>query len=79
MNKFWITYLVLLLPFFIVNGILTGTGPDNPVVWYNNAENLQLRILTIPVEDFAYGMTLILWNIVLFEAFSKKRSLGCKT
>ncbi len=78
MNKFWVAYLVLLLPFFIVNGILTGTGPDNPVVWYNNAENLQLRILTIPVEDFAYGMTLILWNIVLFEAFSKKRNLGRK-
>lgn len=77
-SNFWIAYLVLLLPFFIVNGILTGTGPDSPVVWYNNAENLALRIFTIPIEDFVYGMTLILWNIVLFETFSKKRSLDIK-
>ena len=77
-SNFWIAYLVLLLPFFIVNGILTGTGPDRPVVWYNNAENLGLRILTIPIEDFVYGMTLILWNIVLFETFSKKSSLERK-
>ena len=72
LNTFWIAYLVLLLPFFIVNGLLTGTGPDHPVVWYNNTENMQLRTLTIPIEDFAYGMTLILWNITLFETFSKK-------
>jgi lycopene cyclase domain-containing protein len=72
MANFWIAYFILLLPFFIVNGILTGTGPDSPIVWYNNAENSGLRVLTIPVEDFLYGMTLILWNIVLFEFTSKK-------
>lgn len=73
-SNFWMAYLILLLPFFIVNGMLTGTGPDTPVVWYNNAENLGLRVLTIPVEDFVYGLTLILWNIALFETFSKKHS-----
>lgn len=77
--NFWVAYLVLLLPFFIVNGILTGTGPDSPVVWYNNAENMGLRVLTIPVEDFAYGMTLILWNSMLYETFSKKKTLELKT
>jgi lycopene cyclase domain-containing protein len=78
-NNFWIAYIILLLPFFIVNGILTGRGSASPVVWYNNAENLRLRLLTIPVEDFVYGMTLILWNIVLFETFSKKISREHKT
>jgi lycopene cyclase domain-containing protein len=72
LSDFMISYLVLLLPFFIVNGILTGTGPDSAVVWYNNSENLGIRVLTIPVEDFFYGMNLILWNVVLFEMFSKK-------
>ncbi len=67
-----ISYLVLLIPFFIVNGILTGTGPDSPVVSYNNDENLHFRLLTIPIEDVFYGMTLIFWNIILFELFSKK-------
>ncbi len=67
-----ISYLVLLLPFLIVNGILTGTGIEDPVVWYDNTKNSGIRILTIPVEDFFYGMTLILWNIILFETVLKK-------
>lgn len=64
-------YLVMLVPFFIVNGILTGTGLENPVVWYNNEENLDFRILTIPVEDAVYGFLLIGANISLYEYFKK--------
>lgn len=63
-------YLILLLPFFIVNGILTGTGLDEPIVWYNNDENLGIRVLTIPIEDFFYGMLLIFANLTLFEWWS---------
>jgi lycopene cyclase domain-containing protein len=70
-GRFYLVYLVLLIPFFIVNGILTGTGPDNPVVVYNNSENLGLRLFTIPVEDVFYGMELILLNILFFEQFKK--------
>jgi len=76
LSKFLISYVILLIPFFIVNGILTGTGPDSPVVWYNGAENLGVRIVTIPVEDFFYGMILILWNVILFEIFSKTFNHG---
>lgn len=72
-TAFLISYLVLLVPFFIVNGILTGTGIPGEVVWYNNAENLGLRILTIPIEDFAYGMLLIALNVILFEALRNRR------
>ncbi|MGB0999896.1 MAG: lycopene cyclase domain-containing protein [Flavobacteriales bacterium] len=59
--KFFVTYLIILLPFFIVNGILTGSFIDNEVVWYNNLENTNLRIGTIPVEDtiYAFGMLLL--------------------
>jgi lycopene cyclase domain-containing protein len=61
------TYLVLLIPFFIVNGILTGTGLNEPVVWYNNQENLGLRLLTIPFEDIFYGFELIVLTVFGFE------------
>jgi len=60
-------YPILLVPFMIVNGILTGYGLTEPVVWYNNAENLSIRILTIPVEDVVYGFELIILTIFIYE------------
>ena len=70
--KLFFSYLILLIPFFIINGILTGSGLENPVVWYNNDENLGIRILTIPVEDIFYGFELILLNVFLYEFFKTK-------
>lgn len=67
--KLFSIYPLLLIPFFIVNGVLTGTGLDAPVVWYNNEENLGLRMLTIPVEDTFFGLELILLNIFFYECF----------
>ncbi len=68
-------YPVLLIPFFIVNGILTGSGLEQPVVWYNDAENLGIRIFTIPVEDIFYGFELILLNIFFYEYFLNKNEI----
>jgi lycopene cyclase domain-containing protein len=73
LGRFYFTYLFLLIPFFIVNGILTGSGIDEPVVWYNNAENLGWRIATIPIEDIFYGMLLIAMNISIFERLQRTR------
>lgn len=65
-------YAVLLFPFLIVNGILTGTGLQEPVVRYNDAENLGIRLLTIPVEDIFYGFELFLLNLLLYLHFTNK-------
>ncbi len=70
-NRFYITYLFISVPFLIINGILTGAFIENEVVWYNNQENLGIRIFTIPIEDFAYGFSLILGILLLREKFQK--------
>ena len=64
-RHFYLTFLLILIPFIVVNGILTGTLIDGEVVWYNNRENLGIRFLTIPIEDFGYGFSLILLNLML--------------
>lgn len=69
LNRFYITYLVILIPFFIVNGILTGTFIEGEVVWYNGSEITGLRILTVPFEDIMYGFSLIFLNLMLMEKF----------
>ena len=59
LSSFYITYLVLLIPFTIVNGILTGTGIESEIVWYNPDHNFNIRMLSIPIEDIFYGLSLI--------------------
>lgn len=64
--QFYAVYAVLLIPFLIVNGLLTGTGLSAPIVWYNPSGIIGFRILTIPFEDIFYGMGLILSNVWLY-------------
>ncbi|MBE9602312.1 lycopene cyclase domain-containing protein [Pedobacter sp. MC2016-24] len=71
--KFYVIYSILLIPFLIVNGMLTGTGLEEPVVWYNAQKIIGFRILTIPIEDTFYGMGLILSNLMIYK-YLKKRS-----
>ena len=67
MPKFYLIYGVLLIPFLVVNGLLTGTGLASPVVWYSPKGIIGLRLLTIPFEDIFYGMGLILSNVWLYS------------
>jgi lycopene cyclase domain-containing protein len=68
-GHFYLSFMFVLLPFLLVNGALTGSGVEEEVVWYNDAENLGLRIGTIPFEDVFYGLDLILLNVILYKFF----------
>lgn len=77
MKDFYITYFLITVTFFIiVNGILTGgmTGGylNNPPVFYNNSETLNIRFWTIPIEDFFYSFLLLLSNTYFYEFFKIK-------
>lgn len=63
MRKFIISYFIILVPFVIVNGTLTGSYTPEPIVWYNDGQILGYRFLRIPVEDFLYTFSLIILNI----------------
>jgi lycopene cyclase domain-containing protein len=69
LNRYYLAYFVALLPFYIVNGVLTSI----PIVLYNNAENLGKRVGTIPLEDHFYLMALLLMNIGFFEYFKQRK------
>src|SRR5690554_5298384 len=62
-------FTVLMLGFFPVNGVLTGTGIDSPIVNYNPGDFLGIRMLTIPIEDAVYGYTQFLLGIYFFNRF----------
>jgi lycopene cyclase domain-containing protein len=70
-GKASLVFTILMLGFLPVNGVLTGTGLESPIVNYNPNEFLNIRILTIPIEDAVYGYTQFLWNIYLFKRFRK--------
>lgn len=72
----WITkasvvFALLMLGFFPVNGILTGSFIENPIVNYNPADFLGIRMFTIPVEDAVYGYTQFLLVLYFFKHFKK--------
>jgi lycopene cyclase domain-containing protein len=73
LGRLYLGYLVSLVPFVIVNGILTGSWIPEEVVWYDNAYNLGIRILTIPVEDSIYLLLLLLLVTTVYEHFEKRR------
>ncbi len=73
MGRFYLAFAVIIIPFLIVNGILTGSFIDEPVVWYNNDENMGVRIGTIPVEDMVYALLMLLMSVTIWEVRGEGR------
>jgi len=65
-------FLILMFGFLPVNGILTGSFIDSPIVNYNPSEILNIRIFTIPIEDTVYGYTEFTLIWYFFQYFRKR-------
>lgn len=78
---------VLISPLFLMsNGVLTGItfweypflndevhNIANSIVWYNNDHNIQFRLFTMPIDDVAYGMLMLLLTTTGYEKFQATR------
>ncbi len=60
---FIVGYIISLIPFFIVNGLLTSI----PIVLYDDTENIAFRWFTIPFEDSFYMMGLLMINTLVMR------------
>ncbi len=75
-GKASVVFLILMLGFFPVNGVLTGTGLESPIVNYNPEAFLTIRLLTIPIEDAVYGYAQFLLVLYFFKMFQKLNQHG---
>lgn len=67
LGRFFLAYFVALLPFFVMNSWLTGAFTEEPIVWYNNLENMGFRIGSIPFEDLIYQLAYFLLITWIYE------------
>lgn len=67
-KQYYIFLMMLFTLTFIFNYYLTA----RPVLIYNPEFNTNLRVLTIPVEDFIYSFILMLMTTSLYEYFKTK-------
>ena len=73
LSMFLLSFFVSMIPFFLVNGILTGSFIENQVVWYDPGQNLGIRMFTIPIEDSVYNLMMLMMTVQLMEWFRKKK------
>lgn len=65
---FWLAYPIVLVFQLAANGVLTGLG----VVRYNPAAILGVRLVHAPVEDLAFGFSLVLTTLSLWVYLGRR-------
>ncbi|MEM1323823.1 MAG: lycopene cyclase domain-containing protein [Bacteroidota bacterium] len=70
-SRFYLAYLVSIIPFLIVNGVLTGGFTEQPVVMYNPLDNFGIRIGSVPIEDTVYSLLMLIGVTTFMEHFEK--------
>ncbi|TVR85376.1 MAG: lycopene cyclase domain-containing protein [Saprospirales bacterium] len=72
--NFYRAFLVTVIPFLLVDGILTGGYTNAPIVLYNEAHFSGFRFVSIPIEDMIYGFALLLQLNYLYVKWSRRRA-----
>ena len=70
-GNFLRSYLITLLPFLVMNGLLTGSFTESPIVLYNLDHIIGYRLLNIPVEDTVYNFVILAEVIASYEFLRK--------
>lgn len=76
LRYYFAIFPILLIPFFLVNGILTGTGIDQEVFSYNPLVITGISILSMPIEDMFYALSLLLTVLMLTELLENRLMKG---
>lgn len=69
--RFYFAFLVILLPFALVDGVLTGSYTSEPIVIYHPEEFLNIRLPSVPIEDYVYGFLMLFSIVSLMEKWRK--------
>ncbi|MBK9630286.1 MAG: lycopene cyclase domain-containing protein [Saprospiraceae bacterium] len=65
------SFMVLLIPMFLFDGLLTGMFTKEGLVIYNLEECIGVRMVSIPIEDFLFGFSFILLIIFIENRIAK--------
>ena len=68
-----IMLLLSYIPFLFVNGVLTGCCTQEPIVIYNDMQNLPWRLGSIPIDDTLYQGGMMLWMIFVYLEAKKRK------
>jgi lycopene cyclase domain-containing protein len=69
LTKFYFCYFISLIPFLLIYGILASI----PLVNYDAAHILNIRVINIPIEDFTYFFLMLLMVITIYEFLKERR------
>lgn len=73
-RAYWIYIILTLIPFFVVNSILTSL----PIVLYNSNAIWNIRLPFIPLEDFFYNFSMLSLYLMVYLYFKKRWQISSK-
>ena len=68
-RNFWAALGLTYVPFLIANGLLTGI----PIVLYDDAHNLGIRVGSIPLEDFIFSFSMMALSALAYDGAGRWR------